>query len=73
MNKVLIAQSVSIIVPPEMRERFLKGVEYYGMKAKQKRGSDYITVSFSDPEKLYWLGANLYGDIPETSLTKRAF
>jgi hypothetical protein len=66
---------VSLAVPPEMRERFLKGCEHYGFKIVAKKRSDYIKVFYTpeNVESLYWLGANMYGEIQETTLTKRSF
>jgi hypothetical protein len=62
-----------IPVAPEMEERFKNGCTYYGMTFTKKRGSSYFTVGFDKAIDLYWLAANLYGEIPTNGITKRSF
>lgn len=70
MNK---PYAVEIPVAPEMAERFKAGCEYYGMSYKKDPRSDYWTVELYKLEDLFWLGANLFGDIPTGPLLKRPF
>ncbi len=62
-----------IPVAPEMIDRFKKGCQHFNMTVTRKRGTIYFTVGYDVPVDLYWLAANLYGEIPTNGITKRAF
>lgn len=63
-----------IPVAPEDAARFQKGCAHYGMTIEQKPGQKpYYTVGFDNHIDLYWLGANMFGQIAETGITKRSF
>lgn len=63
-----------IPVAPEDVARFQKGCAHYGMSIEQKPGQKpYFTVGFDNLIDLYWLAANMFGEIKTNGITKRSF
>lgn len=58
-----------IPVAPEDVERFKKACEHYEMTVTHKRGAPYFTVGTDNIADLYWLGANIFGNIETIALT----
>lgn len=69
-----MVEKFSVEIPVDERDftRFLNWTQLYKMKIKRKKGN-YFQVTGGDPLNLYWLGANMFGKPPESSLTKHRF
>lgn len=69
----LTTNTVQIPVDKDDEARFREWATSYGMTLKRKPGDgQYFTVTFKDPLDLYWLGANVFGRPPTSSLTVHA-